>query len=159
MIYKDVFDRLLDELASAIGMETLKFDDDGFCHITVDNEFPVSIRREHATQRLVILGQIAERLPGTVGQELLTAMLAQGLGPLRDNGIGIGYETSTENLILYRSIPLADLDLERFQATLGNFFETVKGWRQRLQTAQQSPGSAIETRRSDEIQIPSSRLL
>ncbi|RQS42915.1 CesT family type III secretion system chaperone [Burkholderia sp. Bp8986] len=159
MAYKDAFDRLLDELAGAIGMEKLEFDEDDFCHITVDNEFPVSIRRDHIRQRLVVLGQIAERLPAVMERDLVAMMLAQGLGPLRDNGIGIGYEASAENLIVFRSIQIADLNLERFQSDLGDFFEAVKRWRQRLQVASQSESRVTRNENSDDIKIPSTGLL
>lgn len=148
--YQDGFDRLLDDLARKIGMDGLKFDADHFCHITVDDEFPVTLRRDTSTQRLVLLGQVASALP-ELDRTTVADLLALGLQPLRDNGIGVGYEATSQNLILYQTLPLGELNLERLQVALGNFFETIKTWRRRLQDCATANTSGVSSMKGPDV--------
>jgi hypothetical protein len=148
MSYKDGFDQLLADLGKHIGMDGLAFDENQFCHITVDDSFPVSMKRDDAKNQLVILGQISEKLPEQIPDATLKDLLALGLGPLRDHGIGVGYESRTENLILHQSLPLNELNLERIQVVLGAFFEAIKEWRQRLAEAA-TAGPGVNEKKDD----------
>ncbi|MFM0610184.1 CesT family type III secretion system chaperone [Paraburkholderia sediminicola] len=132
MAYQDAFEQFLGELGREVGISDLQFDENRFCHITVDDEFPVSLRCDVEEHRFIILGQIVSDLPDVMNRELIELLLEQGQGPLCDNGIGIAFERSTRNLILYQFIPLATLNLERMKTILHKFFEAVKTWRKRL---------------------------
>src|SRR5437868_12953676 len=106
----DGFDRLLAEFGESIGIPQMGFDEDGLCHIRIDEEYPITFRRDNENHSLVLVGLLAEALPENLDRELVKDMLAMGVEPLRDNGPGIGLEPQSGTVILHRTMPLSKID-------------------------------------------------
>ncbi|ESJ24126.1 hypothetical protein B551_0206080, partial [Cupriavidus sp. HPC(L)] len=128
----DGFDRLLAEFGESIGIPEMAFDEDGLCHIRVDEEYPITFRRDDDNHNLVLVGLIAEELPQRLGRELVGEMLATGVEPLRDHGAALGLEPQSGTLILHQTMPLAKIDRTVLETMLGNFILMQKDWSARI---------------------------
>ncbi len=128
----DGFDRLLAEFGESIGIPEMAFDEDGLCHIRVDDEYPITFRRDDDNHNLVLVGLIAEELPERLDRETVRDMLATGVEPLRDHGAALGLEPQSGTLILHQTIPLAKIDRTALETLLGNFILMQKDWSARI---------------------------
>lgn len=128
----DGFDRLLAEFGASIGIPEMAFDEDGLCHIRVDEEYPITFRRDDEHHNLVLVGLIAEQLPEQLDHQLVRDMLATGVEPLRDNGAALGLEPLSGTLILHQTMPLAKIDRPMLEQVLGNFILMQKDWSARV---------------------------
>lgn len=128
----DGFDRLLAEFGESIGIPQMAFDQDGLCHIRVDEEYPITFRRDDEHHNLVLVGLIAEQLPEQLDHQLVRDMLATGVEPLRDNGAALGLEPMSGTLILHQTMPLAKIDRPTLEQVLGNFILMQKDWSARV---------------------------
>ncbi|WP_064576880.1 type III secretion system chaperone [Cupriavidus gilardii] len=147
----DGFDRLLAEFGESIGIPEMAFDEDGLCHIRVDEEYPITFRRDDDNHNLVLVGLIAEELPQRLGRELVGEMLATGVEPLRDHGAALGLEPQSGTLILHQTMPLAKIDRTVLETMLGNFILMQKDWSARIagadaDGAEAEPASQAGTR-------------
>lgn len=131
----DGFDRLLAEFGESIGIPEMAFDEDGLCHIRVDDEYPITFRRDDDNHNLVLVGLIAEELPERLDRETVRDMLATGVEPLRDHGAALGLEPQSGTLILHQTIPLAKIDRTALETLLGNFILMQKDWSARISGA------------------------
>ncbi|MBY4897898.1 type III secretion system chaperone [Cupriavidus sp. AU9028] len=131
----DGFDRLLAEFGEAIGIPEMAFDEDGLCHIRVDEEFPITFRRDDDQHNLVLVGLVAEELPQQLDHELVKDMLATGVEPLRDNGAALGLEPQSGTLILHQTMPLAKINRPLLEEMLGGFILMQKDWSARVAAA------------------------
>jgi hypothetical protein len=130
---KDGFELILAELDTLMGGGMgLSFDEDEMCHLTVDNERPITFRRDVNRRCLVLLGQVAGKLPDPIERPLLNDMLALGLTPLRNNEPGLGLDLNSEKIVLHQSLPLDDLHAPQLIETLGAFLELQAVWIKRL---------------------------
>ena len=128
----DGFDRLLAEFGESIGIPEMAFDEDGLCHIRVDEEYPITFRRDDDNHNLVLVGLIAEDLPERLDREMVREMLATGVEPLRDHGAALGLEPQSGTLILHQTMPLARIDRTVLETLLGNFILMQKDWSARV---------------------------
>ncbi len=128
----DGFDRLLAEFGESIGIPEMAFDEDGLCHIRVDEEYPITFRRDDDNHNLVLVGLIAEELPERLDRETVREMLATGVEPLRDHGAALGLEPQSGTLILHQTMPLAKIDRTVLETLLGNFILMQKDWSARI---------------------------
>lgn len=128
----DGFDRLLAEFGESIGIPEMAFDEDGLCHIRVDEEYPITFRRDDDNHNLVLVGLIAEELPERLDREMVREMLATGVEPLRDHGAALGLEPQSGTLILHQTMPLAKIDRTVLETLLGNFILMQKDWSARV---------------------------
>lgn len=125
---QDGFDRLLAEFGESIGISGMAFDDDGLCHIRVDDEYPVTFRRDDENHTLVLVGLLAETLPAQLDRELVCELLAMGCEPLREHGASIGLEPHSGTMVLHRTVPLARLTLPGLEEMLGRFILMQRDW-------------------------------
>lgn len=128
----DGFDRLLAEFGESIGIPEMAFDEDGLCHIRVDEEYPITFRRDDDNHNLVLVGLVAEELPERLDREMVKEMLATGVEPLRDHGAALGLEPQSGTLILHQTMPLAKIDRAVLETMLGNFILMQKDWSARI---------------------------
>lgn len=139
----DGFDRLLAEFGESIGIPEMAFDEDGLCHIRVDEEYPITFRRDDDNHNLVLVGLIAEELPERLDREMVREMLATGVEPLRDHGAALGLEPQSGTLILHQTMPLAKIDRTVLETLLGNFILMQKDWSARIAGAG-AEGEAVD---------------
>lgn len=138
----DGFDRLLAEFGESIGIPEMAFDEDGLCHIRVDEEYPITFRRDDDNHNLVLVGLIAEELPERLDREMVREMLATGVEPLRDHGAALGLEPQSGTLILHQTMPLAKIDRTVLETLLGNFILMQKDWSARVAGVDAEGGQA-----------------
>lgn len=138
----DGFDRLLAEFGESIGIPQMAFDQDGLCHIRVDEEYPITFRRDDEHHNLVLVGLIAEHLPEQMDSQLVRDMLATGVEPLRDNGAALGLEPMSGTLILHQTMPLAKIDRAMLEQVLGNFILMQKDWSARVAGGEAAPNAS-----------------
>jgi hypothetical protein len=131
MQHQDGFDRLLGQFGAAIGIPDLGFDNDGLCHIRIDEDLPITFRRDDEQHRLSTIGLLAEALP-QFDHVLMQDILSLNIGPLRGIAPAIGVEPASGTVVLYQNVPLNQLDAQRFQDMLGDFIEIQKAWMGRL---------------------------
>lgn len=149
----DGFDRLLAEFGESIGIPEMAFDEDGLCHIRVDEEYPITFRRDDDNHNLVLVGLIAEELPERLDREMVREMLATGVEPLRDHGAALGLEPQSGTLILHQTMPLAKIDRTVLETLLGNFILMQKDWSARVAGVGAEGGQAdqVGTRAGHEL--------
>ncbi|QDQ25077.1 hypothetical protein FNU76_01200 [Chitinimonas arctica] len=121
-----IFDRLLTEFGTAIGLSGLQFDDDGFCHLKIDKEYPLTLRRDREGQRLIMISPLHEQLLETASPAWIRTALTMALYPLAGYKPGVGYDADSELLMMYHSLPIAGLNLQRLEAALDMFIRTIK---------------------------------
>ncbi len=138
----DGFDRLLAEFGESIGIPEMAFDEDGLCHIRVDEEYPITFRRDDDNHNLVLVGLIAEELPERLDREMVREMLATGVEPLRDHGAALGLEPQSGTLILHQTMPLAKIERTVLETLLGNFILMQKDWSARVAGVDAEGGQA-----------------
>ncbi len=129
--HQDGFDRLLGQFGAEVGISDLTFDNDGLCHIRVDDDLPITFRRDDEQNRLSTVGLLAQALPA-LDQSVLQDILSFNIGPLRGIGPAIGLEPTSGTVVLYQNVPLNQLDSQRFQSMFGDFIETQREWMARL---------------------------
>lgn len=126
--FKDAFDRLIGEFGASIGIPDLEFDEDGLCHIRIDESYPITFRRDDERHRLSTIGLISDSLPASLDGDFVRDILVANIAPLREDGPAIGVEPTSGTVVLYRNVPLSNLDMHSFQQMLGNFIELQKSW-------------------------------
>lgn len=128
MASADSFDHLLKELGIAIGIPDLCFDEEGFCHLVIDEHYALTLMKDHVTQRFIFMGQLAEGLPDPLTPEWVHYALTTALNPLKGDLPGIGLEPKSNTLVLYHGLALSALDLARLEQSLDLFIQQMKKW-------------------------------
>ena len=134
--------RLLEEFARSRGIEGLVFREDGDCALVDEEERVTHIQRDTENDRLICLAALGDLPPpDQCDPELLHALLAANFcwgGSLEAT---LAIEAQSGQVILQRSLPLADADADMFGRFVDAFIQTVLYWEEHLAELRLSSGA------------------
>jgi len=131
----DAMERALAELGKLIGIPDLTFDGDGISHLKGDKQQQLAIKRDDRNFRFVVVGLVALELPEWLDRAVIEELLALGLSPLRDDGAGVGLDSSSGAIVLHQSFRLDQNDSEQLRDGLVQFIRLQAHWSERLSFA------------------------
>ncbi|MFM0305588.1 CesT family type III secretion system chaperone [Paraburkholderia sediminicola] len=131
----DAMERALAELGKLIGIPDLTFGGDGISHLKGDKQQQLAIKRDDRNYRLVVVGLVALALPEWLDRAVIEELLALGLSPLRDDGAGVGLDSSSGAIVLHQSFRLDQNDAEQLRDGLVQFIGLQTHWSERLSFA------------------------
>ncbi|QND86217.1 CesT family type III secretion system chaperone [Chromobacterium vaccinii] len=122
---------LLEQFAAGIGIPGARFDHDGLCQLTIDNDFDVAIRQD-SDDTLTLIGVVARDLPRDLSPAIQAELLADALNPLKRQAPGLGIEAQTRSLLLYWTLEVTRSSLADFHDRFSLLIESMRDWRMRL---------------------------
>jgi hypothetical protein len=131
----DAMERALAGLGKLIGIPDLTFDGDGISHLKGDKQQQLAIKRDDRNFRFVVVGLVALALPELLDRAVIEELLALGLSPLRDDGAGVGLDSSSGAIVLHQSFRLDQNDAEQLRDGLVQFIRLQAHWSERLSFA------------------------
>ncbi|MFL9950751.1 CesT family type III secretion system chaperone [Paraburkholderia agricolaris] len=131
----DAMERALAGLGALIGIPDLTFDDDGISHLKGDKQQQLAIKRDDRNFRFVVVGLVALALPEWLDRAVIEELLALGLSPLREDGAGVGLDSSSGAIVLHQSFRLDQNDAEQLRDGLVQFIRLQTHWSERLSFA------------------------
>ncbi|MEM9103548.1 MAG: CesT family type III secretion system chaperone [Pseudomonadota bacterium] len=123
--------QLLQELGQNLGINNLSFDENQCCHLTINQDTPVSIRRDDDRQCFVLLGAIAEKNTWPLTEDLMQLALRQNLLSLNNPGPTIGWDSKI-GLIGYVFIAYEGVSIESLQSKIADLTDWLNSWPQAL---------------------------
>lgn len=123
-------DELIGAFAAEFGIGPVRPDEAGAYHLDFD-DMTVAFRETGDGTRLLVFGEVGELPDG--GAEvfcrvMLKAMFLEGTV----SGATFALAPETEQVFLQQQKPLAELDSDRFKATVESFVNELEKWRQTL---------------------------
>jgi hypothetical protein len=126
---KDLFDSLLEETGHALQIPNLHADRNNTCLIQLSNGLKVQLEIEPKAQIFMIGCDLGEVPIGRYRNNLFReALRANGL-PGPQAGI-LAYSSKTDHLVLFKALPLKELNGERIADALESFSEKALLWKQ-----------------------------
>jgi hypothetical protein len=132
----DVFAELLEELGQQLEME-LHVDKHYSCSLRISDRFTVQMQLDSLQERLRIVTKIFELPPGSFRELVLRdALKANDAG---DFPYILGYYPPKNQLALFQSYPLPQLNGEKLANILGPFIAYAELWHEALSRGRSSP--------------------
>ncbi|MBI6798112.1 type III secretion system chaperone [Pseudomonas syringae] len=115
---------LLDDFSQGMKMQPLRFDGKGACNMIIDDTFALTLLRDDARERLLLIGLLdpPEDLP-------LQRLLAGALNPLVSAGPGLGWDEQSELYHAYQSIPREKATAQTLKSEIAALVEWMRQWR------------------------------
>jgi hypothetical protein len=129
MIPHYAYDGLLSEFGALIGIPDLSFDQDDLCHLQIDDALWISLRRDLANQRLLLIGNLLEELPDELEPEAVRALLVMAGNPIKGDLPGVALAPDSGMLMMYNSLLMEGLNLAQFERRLEEFIDQLQSWR------------------------------
>lgn len=124
---KELYKKLLSELASVLDLEDLAPDEDDYCCLGFDDSIIVHFQYNDEIGALMLFSQVGtveEQYAAEIYPKLLHANLFwQGTG-----GATLGIDEDTQEVILCYQTPIKDLDVKQFEDLIEGFVNTSELW-------------------------------
>ena len=138
------FDTLLQEMGAALEVEDLSLDENRTCLVHFANGLEIFFEPGEDEEELLILAKLGELQPGIYKEEVLReAMKANGY-PFPRYGT-FAFSTQNNNLILFKLLPIKDLNGERVASYLGSFMTRAQSWKEAIDSGQVPLAATLAT--------------
>lgn len=128
----DVFESLLGELAKALDIGELRPDEHNSCLIHFQNGVEIQIEPYNKGDDLLLVADLGEVPAGRFREDVFKeALKANGL-PWPRQGV-FAYSDQSNHLLLYKMMPLKDLNGEKIANFMGPYLEKVQKWKESLE--------------------------
>jgi Tir chaperone protein (CesT) family len=119
---------VLEQFGTHIGLDACMLDEEGGAQLALDDVY-VSLLLDDTAESLVFLSSIGrpEASAEIYGRLLDANLFWSGAG-----GSTLAREAASRSIVLQRSLPVAGLDLERFEAALQGFVDSAERLRDTL---------------------------
>ncbi len=117
----DFATQLLKDVGNFVGIEEVRFNEEGFCVLQLQDQFAFILRHDQESERLVMIAEFAR--PEQISQELFSSILSFHFLRIAQPGPWIAYDQETKALCLADEFFLQVITKERFQERLEYFFE------------------------------------
>ena len=125
------FHDLLGEFARRTGLDTLEPDEDHGCRIMIDGRLPLDIDTVPETGALYLHAPLCE-VPKDPAPGFYRDFLEASLFGSQALGAHFGIDADTDEVILFREMPLHATDAERFENEITDFIAALDAWKERL---------------------------
>ena len=135
-----MFARALAELASALGLDDLAFDDEGLVNLEIDGLGDLGIYKDEASFSLVFAGIVA---PASEEQlsDIAACLLAPVLAAVREDAPFLGYNEDAELLMAYLVHPLREAQTTAgLGESVAGFIEYLDAMRRLVAEPWEEPG-------------------
>ena len=122
------FEILIKEFGQAINIPDLCFDQDGLCFMTIDDQWPLVLRRDEEGARLTLIGELADTLPDKPSHAWLLKAFSDALNPMTSHQPGLGFDKSGGKMIAYWHLAIDRLTVSTLQEKIAYFIEWQKSW-------------------------------
>ena len=107
----DFATQLLKDVGNFVGIEEVRFNEEGFCVLQLQDQFAFILRHDQESERLVMIAEFAR--PEQISQELFSSILSFHFLRIAQPGPWIVYDQETKALCLadeffYKSSPKKD---------------------------------------------------
>ena len=127
----DLFGALLEELGHCLKIPNLHPDSNNSCLIRFKNGVEVQMEIDKSGRNLVVGSDLGSVPIGKYRENLFREALKANDLPPPHHGI-LSYSEKTDHLVLYKKIPLADLNGEKIAAAITPFSEKALIWQEAL---------------------------
>lgn len=117
--------RLLSAFGRSVGLPEIEFNEDGLCILDMDEKLVLTIRENLPAEHWTLLGLLGE-FPEDMPEGFYRSLLAFNYDLADRGGPTIGLDPQTDMVMLCRTFPLRDADLEVFSETLSRFVDTLE---------------------------------
>ncbi len=138
---------LVQELGHRLNLTGLSLTN-GICRLMFDRSLPIDIE-DDGTGNLYYHCNLGP-LPHQNREALLTSLMSAHLFGFETDGAAIGLHPKTNDLYLFRCLPVESLDVDGSIKILERFAQQAENWKKRIQTLVQE-ASAAEPAPADEI--------
>lgn len=127
----DLFGALLEELGVSLKLPTLHPDSNNSCLIKFKNGVEVQIEMDKSGRHLIIGSDLGSVPIGKYRENLFREALKANDLPPPIHGI-LSYSEKTDHLVMFRKLPLADLNGDKIAAAITPFTEKALIWQEAL---------------------------
>jgi Tir chaperone protein (CesT) family len=128
---KDLFDSLLEELSLALKISDLHADRNNSCLVQLSNGVKIQLEVEPKSQSFVIGSDLGEMPTGQYRNNLFREALKTNGLPGPHAGI-LAYSNKTDHLVLFKMLPLKELNGEKIAAIITTFSEKALLWKESI---------------------------
>lgn len=125
------FHDLLDAFARRAGLESLTPDEDNGCRIIVDGHIPLDIDSVPETSALFLHAPLCD-IPKKASAEFFRNFLEASLFGNQTLGANFGIDNDTDEVILFREMPLHATGPEQLENEITDFIATIDIWKERV---------------------------
>ncbi|MBQ8706613.1 MAG: CesT family type III secretion system chaperone [Succinivibrionaceae bacterium] len=118
---------LLEKLGKDLGLE-LKWDEEGLCELTLEEDIPVSLKSCPEDGIIILSSVVAEDLPDPCDYPLVLDLLSMALGPcVRDGGNSpvVGRDPDTGMVVIYQVVTASRLAQTPLTEIFNDFAEVL----------------------------------
>jgi hypothetical protein len=124
----DIYEALLKELSEALQIGKLAPDENNSCLLQFKNGLELQIEPHENNETLIISAPIGEIPPGKYRENVFREALKANAIAYPRHG-AFGYSLDTEQLIIFKVMPLKNLTGDQLAAYLNPFMEKAIEWR------------------------------
>jgi hypothetical protein len=145
---------LLQHLGEELGTPELSFDQDGYCHLVVNETVSLVIRSEPADAAIVLASIVANELPDPIRYTLLVELLEFALAPMTQSGPSIGLDPDVGALIGFVRLPVRLLNEQGFVQAVNRFLN----WRDMMAERVGNPASVSDEMPDEAVNVDAIRV-
>ena len=129
---KDLFDSLLEEVSQTLKIPNLHADPNNTCLIQLKNGLKIQLEIESKSDSFVIGADLGEVPLGHYRNILFREALKTNGLPGSHPGI-LAYSNKTDHLILFKMLPLKELNGEKIASIIAPFSEKALLWKESIE--------------------------
>ncbi|PTY07814.1 hypothetical protein DB347_06205 [Opitutaceae bacterium EW11] len=121
---------LVQEIGERLNLTGLTLND-GICRLVFDNSLPIDIEDDDAGN--LCFHSVLAPLPHDGRESLLAGLLSAHLFGIETDGAVFGLHPRTEELYLFRTLPVEGLEVEPALDALERFTHQVETWKRKIE--------------------------
>lgn len=126
-----IVETLMRELGAAIGLPTLRLDEQGCARLRIDNRLDVNFEFDSSIETLQLYSVLGP-LPPEDREALYETLLKGNLFCADTLGATLAIDTQRHEILLCRSLRVRDTDATQFLPVVENFVTATEHWMERL---------------------------
>lgn len=123
---------IIQHLGENIGIESLKFSDEGVVSLLINDKFHTNIEKSSDNQTLTIYGKVGD-LPVIDREVCLKALLNANLFGQKTGGASFGMDQHTEEIYLFKTFELENIQIDRFIEEVKLLIHWQQDWIQSIE--------------------------
>ncbi|WP_163834770.1 CesT family type III secretion system chaperone [Spartinivicinus ruber] len=129
-MFHNYIEQLLKEFADRANLSDVSLNEDGLCHLVINNKYPLSLRYSSNSKRITLFSELSTINPKSITTTWLTLVLNTAFNSFNENEPGIGKHPESNSLVAFLHLDLDKLTVDSLEASVAYFIEWQIKWLQ-----------------------------
>lgn len=138
-------DQLLAEFADKVNLQNLSFNNDGLCHLVVNDDSSLSLRYNPDKNAITLFSELPSVTPQNITATWMKFILNSAFNSFHENEPGVGQHPDSDSLVAFIHFDLNHLTVDLLELAVVDFIEWKAEWISKEQSIISQQASPIST--------------